>query len=126
LHRFYYGCIDLTIWSHNSFVAKCLLFRRPRLANEQITPVVEGVAEIKINEIESRAKEKHEETLRLAKIASHIVDENGFFTITIQKVKENFKLIFGPMFETILYPFRIAGETFTLVYAALNLSSILS
>lgn len=126
LHRFYYGCIDITIWSHSSFVANCLLFRRPRSANEEITPVVEGVAEIKINEIEIQAKDKHQETLRLAKIASHIADENGFFTITIQKVKENFKLIFGPMFETLLYPFKIARETFTLIYGALNLSSILS
>lgn len=126
LHSFYDRCIRITIRWNNSYLSRLGLFIRPYLTNEQVIPVIEGAAQNRINEIETEAKRRHDETLRIARNASRIADEDSFFTITVQNVEDNLKLIFGPMYDRISYPFRLIRGTFRLLYNALNFSSIFS
>lgn len=116
----------MTMWWNESFRLRRGLFIRPYLTNEQVIPVIEGAAENRINETEIETKKRHDETLRIARNASRIDDEDSFFTITVQKVEENLKSIFGPMYDSISYPFRLIRRTFRLLYNALNFSSIFS
>lgn len=112
---FYSHCIKTAIRWHSILTMNMDRFIRPQSERNQIVPVVPGLAESRINEAQVKAKENHNDTLEKTLNSAHTEDDPNFFTRTMTEVENNFRLIFGSMYDTVSYPFRIVGSTIQLV-----------
>jgi len=112
---FYSHCIKRAIRWYSILNFNTGLFMRPQSERNQIVPVVPGLAESRINEAQVKAKENHNATLDKTLNSAHTEDDPNFFTRTMTEVENNFRLIFGSMYDTISYPFRIVGSTIQIV-----------